>query len=65
MLNTRNAEKNTVLYTHLACFMNNSNLENVHIYVIYRVTQAEYVIRILMAASQEYVNHYSTRRVRV
>jgi len=27
-----------------------------------RVDQAEYVIRILAAASQEYVNTYSTRR---
>ena len=40
-----------------------SNLEYVHIYVMYRVTQAEYVICILVAASQEYVNTYSTRRV--
>jgi len=35
-----------------------SNLEYVRIYVIYRVTQAEYAICILMAASQEYVNTY-------
>jgi len=41
-----------------------SNLEYERIYVIYRVTQAEYDTRILMAASQEYVNTYSTRRVR-
>jgi len=40
-----------------------SNLEYVRIYVIYRGTQAEYVIRIRMAASQEYVNTYSTRRL--
>jgi len=32
-------------------------------YVIYRVTQAESVIHILMAASQEYVIAYSTCRV--
>jgi len=38
-----------LLYEH-------SNLESVRIYVIYRVTQAEYVIRIRMAASQECVN---------
>ena len=34
-----------------------NNLEYVRIYGIYRVTQAEYVIRILMAASQEHVQH--------
>jgi len=36
-----------------------SNLEYVRIYVIDRITQAECVIRILMAASQEYVKTYS------
>jgi len=40
-----------------------SNLEYIRIYVIERITQAEYVIRIIMAASQEYVNTYSTRRL--
>jgi len=40
-----------------------SNLEYVRIYVIYRATQAEYIIRILVAASQGYVNTFSTRRV--
>jgi len=44
-------------------FYEYSNLEYAHICVIYRVTQAEYEIRILMAAPQEYVNTYSTRRV--
>jgi len=39
-----------------------SNLEYERIYVIYRVTQAEYDIRVFIAASQEYVNTYSTRR---
>jgi len=39
-----------------------SNLEYVHMYVTYRITQAEYATRILMAASQEYVNTYSTPR---
>jgi len=39
-----------------------SNLEYVDIYVIYRVNQAENGIHVLMAASQEYVNTYSTRR---
>jgi len=33
------------------------------IHVICRVNQAEYVIRILVAVPQEYVNTYSTRRV--
>jgi len=42
-----------------------SNLEYVSIYVISRVTQAEYVIRILMAASQEYVDTCSTCRLTV
>jgi len=40
------------------------NLECVRIHVICRVNQTEYGIRILVAASQEYVNTYSTRRVR-
>ena len=38
-----------------------NNLEYVHIHVIYRVDQAEHVIRIRVATSQEYVNTYSTR----
>jgi len=36
------------------------NLEYVRICVIYRVNQAEYVIRIRVAASQEYVNTSNT-----
>ena len=40
-----------------------SNLEYEHIPVEYRVHQAEHVIHIRVAASQEYVNTYSTRRV--
>ena len=40
-----------------------SNLEYIHFHVICRVDQAEYVIRILVAASQEYVNTYSTCRL--
>jgi len=44
----------------LSLFYEHSNLEYVHIHVIYRVNQAEYVIRILVAAPQEYVNTYST-----
>ena len=33
-----------------------SNLESVHSHAIYRVHQAEYIIRVLVAAPQEYVN---------
>ena len=43
-------------------FYEYSDPEYVHIHVIYRVNQAEYGIHILVAASQEYVNTYSTRR---
>jgi len=45
-------------------FYEYSNLESVHLHIIYRVQQAEYGIRIRVAAPQEYVNTYSTRRVR-
>ena len=38
------------------------HLENVRVPVTYRVNQAEYLIRILVIAPQEYVNTYSTRR---
>ena len=59
MLNTRNEESNTVFYSYLACCMNTSTLRM----YIYRVNQAEYGIRIRVAAPQEYVNIYSTRRL--
>ena len=36
--------------------------EYVRVPVIYRVYQVEYVLHILVAASQEYVNTYPTRR---
>jgi len=39
-----------------------TRLAYVRIYAIYRVYQAEYVIHMRVAASQEYVNTYSTRR---
>jgi len=39
------------------------HLEYVRMHVLCRVNQAEYAIRILKAAPQEYVNTYSTRRV--
>jgi len=45
-------------------FHEHSNLEYVHIHVICRVHQAEYVIRVRVAASQKYVNTYSTRMLR-
>ena len=38
------------------------DLEYVRVPVIYRVNQAEYVIHIRVAASQEYLNRYSARR---
>ena len=40
------------------------NLEHAYVPVLYRVHQAECVIYILVAVSQEYVNTYSTRRIR-
>jgi len=64
MLNTRNEEKNTAFYLYLACFRNTSILYYARIHVIYRVNQAEYAIHLLVVAPQEYVNIYSTRRVR-
>jgi len=39
------------------------DLEYVRFHVICRVNQAEYGIRIPMAAPQKYVNTYSTRRL--
>jgi len=47
----------------LSLFCEYGNLEYVHFHVIYRVNQAEYCIRIRVAASQEYVNIYSTCRL--
>jgi len=44
-------------------FSEYNNLEYVPVPVMYRVNQAEYAIHILVAASQEYVTTYSTRRV--
>jgi len=46
-------------------FYEYSILEYEHVHVIYRVSQAEYVIRIRVVAPQEYVNIYSTRRLRM
>jgi len=44
-------------------FYEYSNLEHVHIHVIYRINQTEYEVRIVVATCQEYVNTYSTRRM--
>jgi len=44
-------------------FYDYSNLGYEHVPVEYRVRQAEYGIHIRVAASQEYVNPYSTCRV--
>jgi len=41
------------------------NLEYVRVPVIYRVNQSECVIHIRVAASQEYVNMYLTRRIHI
>jgi len=46
----------------LSLFCVYGNLEYLHFHVIYRVNQAEYGIQFRVAASQEYVNMYSTRR---
>ena len=46
----------------LILFYEYINLEYVRIYVINRITEAEYVIHMFMAASQEYVKTYSIRR---
>jgi len=64
VLNTRIEAKNTVFDLYVACFVNTVILNMDVNMAIYRVQQAEYVIRIRMAASQEYVNTYSTRRDR-
>jgi len=53
--------KYNILFIFSLCY-EYSNLEYIHSHVIYRVNHAEYVIRILVAASQEYVNIYSTHR---
>jgi len=43
-------------------FYEHSNLEYEHVSVEYRFHQAKYLIHIHVAASQEYVNTYVTRR---
>jgi len=64
MLNTWNAEKNTIFYSYIACFVNTFTL-TMYVSMSYTgFTQAEYGIHIRVIAPQEYVNLYSTRRVR-
>jgi len=64
MLNTRSEESKTGFYTHYAYFVNTSSLKYARIHVIHRVHQAEYVIRILVAAPQESMNRDPTCRLR-
>ena len=62
MGNTRGQDKNTRILFQFSLFCEYSDLECVRIHVIYRVSQAEYEIRIPVAALQEYVDTYSPRR---
>jgi len=62
MLNTRGGRIKYGMLFLFSLFYEYSNLECVYIHAIYRVDQAEYVIRILVAASQECVKPYSTSR---
>ena len=59
MLNTRSNEWNTVTLFISSLVDENSNLECVRV----QVNQAEYGIRILVAASHEYTNTYSIPRI--
>jgi len=63
MLNTRGERIKYGILFIFSVFCEYSNLEYVHIHVVYRLNHAEYGIRILVAASQEYVNTYSARRL--
>jgi len=62
MLNTRKRGTEYGFLFLLRLFCEYIYLEYVHIHVIYRVDQAEYVIHVRVAAPQEYVNIYATRR---
>jgi len=55
----RGEKKHEILFI-LSPFYEYSNLRYIH---VHRVHQAEYGIHIRVAASQEYVNTYSTRRL--
>jgi len=62
VLNTRKEGKNTRFYSYLACDVHTPTL-NIYVFMSYTgVKQTEYVIRILVAAPQEYVNTHSTCR---
>ena len=50
-----------VFYSYFACFVNTFYLKYVHVHVIHRVNQADYLIHILVVAPQQYVKIYSTR----
>ena len=52
MLNTRNEEKNTVIYSYLACFVNTFTLT---MYVSMS-DKGLYVIHMLVVKPKEYVN---------
>ena len=54
-------KKYSILFI-FSLFCDYTSLEYVRIHVIYRVSQSEYVIRLLVAAPQEYLNIYSTHR---
>ena len=57
------SSKYGIIFIFISLFYEYINLECVRVPVVYRIDQAEYVIRIRLAASQEYVNTYSTRRL--
>jgi len=61
MLNTREGRTQCGILFIFSLFCEYINLEYVRMHVIYRVHQAEYAN---VAAPQEYVNTYSTRRTR-
>jgi len=60
VLNTHSEGGKYILLFRCSLFCEYINLEYVRIHIIYRVHQTEYTI--LVAAPQEYVNTYSTRR---
>jgi len=62
IFNTQSKEKKTP-FDSFSAWCEYMDLDYERIHVIYRVSQAEYVIRIRVAAPQECVNTCSTRRV--
>jgi len=59
----RGATKQYGILFIASLFCEYMNVQYGRVPVVYRVTQAEYVIRFFVAVPQEYVNTYSTRRV--